>query len=162
MTKTSSETAPPTARPTIQGRAWRSLLETHRELINRIEEEFESHTPIDLQQYDVMFHVSEASEGLRMTDLAKAVVLTKSGLTSLVDRMEKAKLIERRADPQDRRATRIHLTSTGKAKLAEASRHHRKVVRTIWTSRMSEEEAAVIVDVLARVRAGLLEESSKR
>jgi len=150
----------PAAGPTVQGRAWRSLLETHRELIGFIEEEFKSNTPIELQQYDVMFHVSEANDGLRMTDLAKAVVLTKSGLTALVDRMEDAELIERRPDPQDRRATRIHLTSTGRTKLAVASEHHREVVRRIWTSRVTEEEAAVLLDVLARVRARLLEEES--
>jgi DNA-binding MarR family transcriptional regulator len=129
--------------------------------MTRVEQEFKAHTPIELQQYDVLFHVSEASDGVRMTDLANAVVLTKSGLTSLVDRMEDAKLIERRADPQDRRATRIHVTPLGEGKLAAASRHHRNVVRQIWSSRMSDEEATVIADVLARVRAGLLEESSE-
>jgi DNA-binding MarR family transcriptional regulator len=160
MSSTPPVSTAPKPGPTVQGRAWRSLLETHRELIGFIEEEFKSNTPIELQQYDVMFHVSEASDGLRMTDLAKAVVLTKSGLTALVDRMENAELIERRPDPKDRRATRIHLTSTGRHKLTVASEHHRMVVRRIWTSRMSEEEAAVLVDVLARVRAGLLEEKS--
>jgi len=162
MTPSPRESALPSAGPTIQGRAWRSLLETHKELISRIEEEFKSNTPLELQQYDVMFHVAEASEGVRMTDLASEVVLTKSGLTALVDRMEAAELIERRPDPEDRRATRIHLTSAGKDKLAAASRHHRKVVRRIWTDRMSEEEAAVIVDVLARVREGLVEEDESR
>lgn len=157
MTRSRSSTEPKTAGPTTQGRAWRALLETHRELIARVEDEFRTRTPLELMQYDVMFHVSEASDGIRMTDLANAVVLTKSGLTSLVDRMEVAGLIERRADARDRRATRIHLTPLGEDNLAEASRHHRKVVRTIWTTRMSEEEAAVIVDVLARVRAGLHE-----
>ena len=157
MTGSSPEPEATATGPTIQGRAWRSLLEAHRELIDRIEEEFKSHTPIELQQYDVMFHVSEASDGMRMTDLASAVLLTKSGLTSLVDRMEAANLVERRPDPKDRRATRIHLTAAGGRALAAASRHHRNVVREIWTSRMSEKEAAVIVDVLARVRAGLLE-----
>jgi len=154
------KSAPRATGPTIQGSAWRSLLETHRELISRIEDEFKSNTPIELQQYDVMFHVAEASGGARMTDLANAVVLTKSGLTALVDRMEAAKLIERRPDPEDRRATRIHLTSVGTEKLAAASAHHRKVVRRIWTSRVSEEEAAVIVEALARVREGLLEDES--
>lgn len=159
MTDPSPDTEAAPKGPTMQGRAWRSFLETHTELIARIEEEFKSNTPIELQHYDVMFHVSEADDGLRMTDLASAVVLTKSGLTSLVDRMEAAKLIERRPDPGDRRATRVHLTPSGDKALAEASRHHRKVVRRIWTSRMSEEEAAVLVDVLARVRAGLLEDA---
>jgi len=157
MTSTSPRTKAATQGPTIQGRAWRSLLETHRELIDRIEEEFKSHTPLELQQYDVMFHVSEVSDGMRMTDLASAVVLTKSGLTSLVDRMEAANLVQRRPDAKDRRATRIHLTPAGRRALATASRHHRDVVREIWTSRVGEEEAAVIVDVLARVRAGLVE-----
>jgi len=136
------------------------FLETHTDLISRIEHEFRSHTPIELQQYDVMFHVLEADGGLRMTDLANAVLLTKSGLTSLVDRMEKAALVERRPDPVDRRVTRIHLTSMGEEKLALASRHHRDVVRRIWTSRMSEDEAALIVDVLSRVRAGLSDADS--
>lgn len=161
MSSSRDRSEPPKTAPTIQGRAWRLLLETHSELITRIEEEFRSHTPIELQQYDLMFHVSEASDGLRMTDLANAVLLTKSGLTSLVDRMEAAKLIERRPDPRDRRATRIHLTPVGEEKLALASRHHRNVVRQIWTSRLSEEEAAVILDVLARVRAGLREPSEE-
>lgn len=147
--------------PTIQGRAWRALLETHRELIARVAEEFTTNTPLELKQYDVMFHVSEASNGIRMTDLANAVVLTKSGLTSLVDRMEVAGLIERRPDPDDRRATRIHITSEGWKRFAEASLHHREVVRQIWTARMGDEEAAVIVDVLARVREGLREDRSK-
>lgn len=159
MTDPLRESKTATKGPTIQGRAWRSLLETHRALIDRIEQEFKSHTPLELQQYDVMFHVSEVSGGMRMSDLASAILLTKSGITSLVDRMEAAQLIERRPDPKDRRATRVHLTPTGEQALSEASRHHRQVVRRIWTSRMSEEEAAVIVDVLARVRAGLLEDS---
>jgi len=160
---TGSHASSPKARgkPTVQGKAWRSLLETHSALIARIEAEFRTHTPIELQQYDVMLHVSEAREGLRMTDLADAVLLTKSGLTSLVDRMEAAELVERRPDPQDRRATRIHLTPVGRDKLAIASEHHRKVVRRIWTMRMSEEEAAMIVDVLARVGAGLVEEEAE-
>jgi len=160
MTETLSSTELPKAGPTIQGRAWRALLEAHTELIARIEEEFKAHTPIELQHYDVMFHVSEAEEGLRMTDLAGAVLLTKSGLTSLVDRMEAADLIERRPDPRDRRATRIHLTSAGEEKLAVASQHHRNVVRRIWTSRVTEEEAAVVVEALARVRQGLREDRS--
>lgn len=158
MSRSSSPETGATPRgPTIQGAAWRSLLETHEKLIRHIEGEFEDHTPLTLQQYDVLFHIHEVGDGMRMTDLARAVLITKSGLTSLVDRMEAAELIERRPDPTDRRATRIHLTDTGERALAEASRHHRNVVRDIWTSRMSEDEAAVLVDVFARVQAGLPE-----
>lgn len=116
-----------------------------------------AHISLELQHYDMMFHIKEASEGMRMTAQANAVVLTKSGLTSLVDRMEASGLIERPPDSRDRRTTRIHLTALGEESLAAASRHHRSVVRHLWTSRVSDEEATVIVDVLERVRAGLVD-----
>jgi DNA-binding MarR family transcriptional regulator len=143
--------------PTVQGRAWRALLEGHRDLIRFLEEEFVRGAGVELQYYDVMFHVSEVVEGRRMTDLAEAVVLTKSGLTSLVDRMERDGLLERRPDPTDRRATRIVLTQAGKERFEAVSRHHRGVVRRIFTSRVTEEEARVIVDVMERLQSAVQE-----
>jgi DNA-binding MarR family transcriptional regulator len=144
-------------KPTVQGRAWRALLEGHRDLIRFLEAEFVRGAGVELQYYDVMFHVSEAAEGRRMTDLAEAIVLSKSGLTSLVDRMERDGLLERRPDPADRRATRIVLTQTGKERLEAISRHHRGVVRRVFTSRVTEEEATVIVDVMERLRTAVRE-----
>lgn len=90
-----------------------------------------------------------------MTDLADRVVLSKSGFTALVDRMEAEGLVARRPDPDDRRATRIVLTPLGEERFAEASRHHRGVVRRIFTSIVDETEAAVIVDVIHRVRQAI-------
>ena len=138
--------------PTIQGRAWRLLVETPRDLFPYLDREFREHAATDIQRYDVMLHVSESEGGCRMTDLADAVVQSKSGLTSLVDRMEADGLLERRPDPDDRRVTRIVLTALGERRFAEATRHHRGVVRRIFTSRVSEEEARVLVAVLERLR----------
>lgn len=140
-------------RPTIQGRAWRTLLEGHRDLVQYLETTFGSDVPF--QYYDVMIHVSEGENGLRMTDLAQSIVLSKSGLTSLVDRMEKDGLVERRPDPDDRRATRIVLTDEGEKRFAEVSAKHRETVHRIFTSKVTAEEAAVILDVLERVLGGL-------
>lgn len=142
--------------PTLKGKAWRALLEVHRDVVRYLEMEFKDGAGLDLQYYDVMLHVSEGGKGgRRMTELAEAVVLSKSGLTSLVDRMERDGLVERRPDPVDRRATRIVLTDRGGERFQEVSAHHRGVVRRIFTSRVTDEEAAVMVDVLERVRDGL-------
>lgn len=143
--------------PTVQGLAWRALLEGYRDLVRFLEEEFVRATGVELQYYDVMLHVSEGVGGRRMTDLAEAVVLSKSGLTSLVDRMERDGLLERRPDPTDRRATRIVLTHAGKECFEAVSGHHRGVVRRIFTSRVSEEEAAVILEVMERLRCAVRE-----
>ncbi len=144
--------------PTIQGKAWRTLLEGHRDLMRYLEATFDADVPF--QYYDVLLHVAEGENGVRMTDLAESIVLSKSGLTSLVDRMAKDGLVERRPDPDDRRATRILLTAEGEKRFAEVSEHHRETVHRIFTSKVTEEEAAVIVDVLERVLGGLREAGS--
>lgn len=131
------------------------LLETYRDLFRFLETEFREGAGVEMSYYDVMLHVSEGDGGRRMTDLAEAVVMSKSGLTALVDRMEKEGLVERRPDPDDRRVTRIALTDRGEERFAEVSRHHRGVVRRVFTSRVSEEEARVVIDVLGRVREGI-------
>lgn len=142
--------------PSIQGRAWRTLLETWRDVVRFLEIECREGAGIELQYYDIMLHVSESDGGRRMTDLADAVVMSKSGLTALVDRMEKEGLVERRRDAADRRATRVALTPEGEKRFAEVSLHHRGVVRRIFTSQVTEEEARLLLGVLARVRGRLV------
>lgn len=141
--------------PKVQGQAWRTLMETHRDLVRWLEEAFRSRVDLELQYYDVMLHTSEGEDGRRMTDLADVVVMSKSGLTSLVDRMEGDGLLERRPDPEDRRVTRIVLTEAGEARFAEASALHREMVREVFTSHVSAEEAEMIRDVLERVKERL-------
>jgi DNA-binding MarR family transcriptional regulator len=139
----------------VQGRAWRSLVEITHALLRELERELVERVGLNLQQYDVMLHISEGNGGRRMTELADAVVLSKSGLTSLVDRMEAEGLLERRPDPDDRRATRVVLSRHGKALFREASSAHREVVHRIFVDRVSGMEAKVIADVLERVRREL-------
>jgi len=120
-------------------------------------EEMKRGAGLDLRFYDVMLHISEGTDGRRMTELAQAVVLSKSGFTSLVDRMERAGLIERRPDPDDRRATRVVLTRDGEERFREAAVIHREVVHRIFTSVVTVDEARVILEALGRVRRRLLE-----
>lgn len=139
----------------MRGRAWRGLLEVSQLLIQRLDWELQRGVGLELRQYDVMLHVWEGRRGRRMTDLARAVVLSKSGLTALVDRMETDGLLERRPDPDDRRATRIVLTDEGEARFEAASAFHREVVHRMFTSRVTDGEAEAMLAGLARVRRGL-------
>lgn len=141
--------------PSAQGRAWRALMETHAGLVQLLDEEMQRRVGLALQRYDLLLHVAEGDGGRRMTELAKAVLLTKSGFTSLVDRMERDGLIERRPDPEDRRATRIALTAEGEERFREASALHREVVHRIFASVVTDEEAMAILHALSRVREGL-------
>lgn len=144
--------------PSPQGRAWRMLLTVGQALVRTLDEELQRGVGLDLQRYDVMLHVSEGEGGRRMTDLARAVVLSKSGLTALVDRMEADGLLERRPDPADRRATRVVLTGEGESRFREASAFHRAVVHRIFIERVTEEEAVVLSGALERVRRELDED----
>lgn len=141
--------------PTAKGRAWRNLLEVTAELIRRLDRELRARAGMDIQTYDVLLHLSEAPGGQRMTDLATVVVLSKSGLTALVDRLQGEGLIQRHPDPDDRRVTRVDVTAKGAARFREASRHHREVVHESFFSAVTVEEANAIAAVLTRVGAGL-------
>jgi DNA-binding MarR family transcriptional regulator len=70
-------------------------------------------------EYGVLYALSKAPYGLRITELRDDVLLTQAGMSRLIARMESAGLVERLPDPDDRRACRIRLTEAG----ARAQRH---------------------------------------
>jgi DNA-binding MarR family transcriptional regulator len=95
-------------------RAWRSVLEVASFVTQRIDEDLRDQVGIDIQTYDALLHTKEAGEaGIRMTDLADRVLLSKPGLTALVDRLEDRGLLARQPERHDRRVKRIVLTPTG-------------------------------------------------
>jgi DNA-binding MarR family transcriptional regulator len=107
---------------------------------------------IPLTWYDVLHHLDEApGGGMRMTDLAGALTFSKSGLTTLVDRMEAADLLERTSDPGDRRATVVRLTEHGRTVTKAAVRAHKAAVQKHFLSRMSATEERSVARVLGRV-----------
>ncbi len=141
-----------TAQRTYRDRAWRSIMETHGAIVPILDSELLAKAGIDIQTYDALLHVFEAREqGIRMADLASAVVISKSGITSLVDRLEASSLVRRNLDPDDRRATRITLTATGEATFRAAAQVHLAGIEEHFASRISDEEALGIAETLERV-----------
>ena len=102
------------------GDAWESLTRTHAAIVQRLQEMLSSADFPPLPWYEVLAAVSEApDERMKMGDLAEALVITRGGLTKLVDRLVKAGLLERTFCETDRRVSYATLTPAGRDLLAE-------------------------------------------
>jgi DNA-binding MarR family transcriptional regulator len=133
-------------------RAWRGLLRTHASLAKRLDAELEQSHRLPMSSYEVLSHLAVAPAGrMRMCDLAEEVQLSRSGLTRLVDRLEREELIERCSCKHDARGSYACLTDAGHARLAEARGTHVKVVKEHFLSRFSERELSVLADMWDRI-----------
>ena len=132
--------------------AWRLFLRAHTQVIRRLEHDLMTEHDLPLASYDVLVQLSEAPDrSLRMTELAERVLLSRSGLTRLVDRLVRDRLVERQACPSDARGTLAVLTDAGAAKLAEAwPTHLRGVVHNV-VGRLSAEELETLSGLLGRL-----------
>jgi len=132
--------------------AWRLFLRAHTQVIRRLEHDLMTEHDLPLASYDVLVQLSEApGRSLRMTELAERVLLSRSGLTRLVDRLVRDGLVERQACPSDARGTLAVLTDAGAAKLAEAwPTHLRGVVHNV-VGRLSAEELVTLSGLLGRL-----------
>lgn len=140
----------------IRLRAWRAILKMHATIIPTLDGELRDEAGMDLQTYDALLHTYEAGDaGIRMTDLAGNVVLTKSGLTTLVDRLEKRDLLQRVSDPADRRSTRVSLTARGVETFRSAAPSHLASIDEHFARRLTDDEAAIIVEALERVQENI-------
>lgn len=132
--------------------AWRAFLEAHAFVLSKLADELEAEREMPLGWYDVLVQLSEAEGNkLRMTELADRVLLSKSGLTRLVDRMCDAGLVSRMADEEDRRGRWVEMTKLGRQRLVDAAPVHMRGVHQYFTDYLSDEEAAVLGAALRRI-----------
>ena len=138
--------------------AWRSFLTAHARVTEVLAMELDEGVALPLAWYDVLVQLSEAPEHkLRMQDLARAVLLSKSGLTRLVDRMAVERLVTREPCLDDRRGTFVCMTASGRARLDGASPVHLRGIAQHFTDHISAEDAAALHRILSGVvQANLL------
>lgn len=111
-----------------------------------------SEEDLPLASYDVLVQLAEAPERrLRMTELAGAVLLSRSGLTRLVDRLTRDGLVTRQACEDDARGTFAALTDQGLARLRKASRVHLRGVEEHMTGRLDTQELAALTELMDRL-----------
>ena len=133
-------------------RAWRGLLRAHACLAKRLDSELDRAHHLPRTSYEVLGHLDEAPEGrMRMCDLAEQAQLSRSGLTRLVDRLERDGLLERCSCEHDARGAYACLTAGGRQRLEAARVTHLAVMREHFFSHFSEAELSVLADMWERI-----------
>jgi DNA-binding MarR family transcriptional regulator len=133
-------------------RAWRGLLRAHACLAKRLDAELDRAHHLPMTSYEVLHHLEEATRGrMRMCDLAEQAGLSRSGLTRLVDRLERDGLLERCSCNHDARGSYACLTDAGRERLQEARVTHLGVVRSAFFSHFSEQELTLLADMWERI-----------
>jgi DNA-binding MarR family transcriptional regulator len=131
------------------------MLRTHAILIEQLDRELQAQAGLPLTSYDVLVHLSEApGSQMRMNDLAATILLSKSGLTRVIDSLEKQGFVERVRAPDDARGLYAALTKRGKAKLRSAHRAHVKGVRTHFLNRLTGDQQAALANAWDAVLPG--------
>ena len=124
MTDTAAVDRPLTARdPRLA--PWRAFLIAHARVVRRLDEELRAEHDISFAEYDALLTIAQApGRRIRMGQLADEVLLSKSGVTRLIDRLVGDGLVERSACSTDARGAEAVLTERGLARLRSASRTH--------------------------------------
>jgi DNA-binding MarR family transcriptional regulator len=136
------------------GDAWGALTRTHAAIVQRLQEVLSSSDFPPLPWYEVLATVAEAPEQrMKMGDLAEALVITRGGLTKLVDRLVKAGLLERTFCETDRRVSYATLTSSGRDLLAEMRPVVIAELEVAFSANLSVRQAKELRVTLDSVRA---------
>ena len=136
--------------------AWRTLLHAHARLIRRMDEELQAEHGVSLAEYDALLQLAGAPDRrLRMSVLAERVLLSRSGITRLVDRLVAAGMVERSTCPTDARGAMATLTPAGLHRLRAASRTHLDGVGRYFLDVVDDADRAAIERGLGRVVARL-------
>lgn len=131
---------------------WRLFLTAHTRLLERIEQQLAAANLPNLEWYDVLFTLKEAPDHrLRLSELAEKVLLSRSNLTRLVDRLEKAGLLYRKACPSDRRGTYAVLTDAGLAMQQQIWIVYAEGIAEHFAGHVEQDEAQILQRVLQRL-----------
>lgn len=112
---------------------WNGLLRTHARVIRALDETLARRHGLSVSEFDVLITLANApDQQIRMTELAGAVMLSPSGLTRLVGRLENHSLVRRRPADDDGRSYLASLTPEGQTKLDEARPTHNTLIRELF------------------------------
>jgi DNA-binding MarR family transcriptional regulator len=135
--------------------AWRGMLRVHASLLRAMDADLSAAHGIGLRSYEVLLHLGDASgERLRMSDLSDSVLLSASGVSRLVDRMERDGLVLRERCSEDGRGYWAVLTGAGRAKLAEARPTHLESVRRLFLRHFGDGDLTRLAGYWDRVLPG--------
>jgi DNA-binding MarR family transcriptional regulator len=139
--------------PVDRQAAWYGFLRTHADITRRIDADLRERAGLTLGEYDVLVQLGTGpAEGMRMGELARAIVLSPSGLTRRVARLEQQGLVERVAE--NRRIVRSRLTPAGRALLARGAPVNLDGVQALFLDKLADDEAALLAGLWRRLSPG--------
>ncbi len=148
-----SDAQPKLSSPSPEALAsWRVFFECALALPDILDAELEAAVGLPFRWYDVLVHLEEAGHGAPMNEVASRILASKSGLTRVIDKMEKAGVVRRERPEDDRRVVLVLITDEGLATLQEARRFHRDGIRRHFTSHLTEAELRSLAKMLEKVR----------
>jgi DNA-binding MarR family transcriptional regulator len=144
-------TAETTATP-VAVRAWTRLLRAQAQSVRLLSAELQREHGLSVNDYEALYLLSRAEgQRLRRVDLARRVGLTPSGVTRLLEGLERAGLVERAACDADARVIYAQLTDGGAQKLAAASCSHVAAVRELMESHLSGSDLDELAELLGKL-----------
>jgi len=117
--------------------AWRGFLRVHSALLHQLDSDLSELNDLPLRSYEVLLLLEDApGRRLRMSDLSRSVLLSPSGVTRLVDRLESEGLVSRERCPEDGRGYNAVLTAAGDERLQQARATHLAGVRRLFLDKL--------------------------
>lgn len=135
-----------TAGARLANEAWEAMFRAQATLALEFEHQGEWGDLLP-REYGVLYALSTAPDGLRLTELCDDALLTQAGISRLVGRLEKRGLVERTDDPRDGRASRIRLTETGCDAQRRAGRAHARQVTHAMTRALDADQLRTLRDL---------------
>jgi len=124
---------------------WRAFLRAHARVARRLDEDLRSRHALSLQEYETLLHLAEAPDRrLRMGRLADSLLLSKSGVTRLIDRLVDDGLVERTSCSSDARGAEAQLTGTGLSRLRAAAPTHLAGIRDHFYAAIAGPDVPVV------------------
>lgn len=138
----------------LHNSTWRLFLTVHATVLERIDQDLAQAGLPPLGWYDVLWALAETpTRQLRMHELAERLLLSRSNVTRMVDRLEKAGLLRRKSCPEDGRGALAVLTEEGLAMQQRMWTVYAQGISKYFAEHISDAEALVITNVLRRVLA---------
>lgn len=135
---------------------WRAFLEAHTRITRRLDDELRAEHDLSLAEYDALLSIADTpGRRIRMRQLADRVVLSKSGVTRLIDRLVEDGLVERCATPDDARGAEAVLTELGLDRLRRASRTHLRGIAEHFLAVIDEDDLGAIERSMLAVAEGV-------
>ena len=124
-----------------EARAWGGLISTYSRVSALLEDDLRRNSDISRAEYEVLLRLFFNDEGrLRIAQIADRSLLTRSGMSRLVDRLERAGLVERHGDKDDGRGSYAAITAHGRDHFTATATRHTALVRELFLSHFTNEE----------------------